>query len=478
MDSSSRSRADLRPYQNAIVEAITNKHGILVTLAPGLGKTVSTLTAIRDMLDRFEVTRVLLVAPLLVAEETWPHEIEEWEHTRCLSYEVLTGSAERRATRARIPADIHIVNKENLPWLVEFWGDDFPYDCLVIDESSCFRNPSKRNKPSKKAVEAYALDPEHTPKPKGSITRFGALCKVRKHFDKVILLTGTPCPNGLMDLWSQMYLVDFGERLGSKFSAFRSRWFESDYMGYKWTPRPGAMEQITSRIADVTFSMRAEDWLTLPERIDNHIWVELPPKVLKQYKEFERKMILEEHDIEAVNNGVLTGKLLQCATGSVYREDGTFVELHDLKLQALDALIEEAAGNPVLVAYSYQFDLEKLRHRYKGAEVLGENPGCVARWNRGEIPVLLAHPASASFGLNLQHGGSITVWYGLPWSLEHYIQFNARLLRSGQTASSVIIHHIVARDTVDERVLVALEDKAADQNAVIEATLYIPDRAS
>ena len=430
------------------------------------------------MLDRFEVTRVLLVAPLLVAEETWPHEIEEWEHTRCLSYEVLTGSAERRATRARIPADIHIVNKENLPWLVEFWGDDFPYDCLVIDESSCFRNPSKRNKPSKKAVEAYALDPEHTPKPKGSITRFGALCKVRKHFDKVILLTGTPCPNGLMDLWSQMYLVDFGERLGSKFSAFRSRWFESDYMGYKWTPRPGAMEQITSRIADVTFSMRAEDWLTLPERIDNHIWVELPPKVLKQYKEFERKMILEEHDIEAVNNGVLTGKLLQCATGSVYREDGTFVELHDLKLQALDALIEEAAGNPVLVAYSYQFDLEKLRHRYKGAEVLGENPGCVARWNRGEIPVLLAHPASASFGLNLQHGGSITVWYGLPWSLEHYIQFNARLLRSGQTASSVIIHHIVARDTVDERVLVALEDKAADQNAVIEATLYIPDRAS
>ena len=470
-----RNREALRPYQNVAIEKIVSNPGVLITLDPGLGKTVSTLTAIRDLLDTFQVTRVLIVAPLLVAEETWPHEIEEWDHTRCLTYEVLTGPADRRASRAKIESDIHIINKENIPWIVEFWGDSFPYDCLVVDESSCFRNPSKKNKPSKKDVEAYALDPEHTPKPKGSITRFGALCKVRKNFEKVVLLTGTPCPNGLMDLWSQLYLVDFGERLGSKFSAFRSRWFESDYMGYKWTPRPGALEQITERIADVTLSMRAEDWLTLPERIDNIIRVQLPPKILKQYKDFERKMILEEHDIEAVNNGVLTGKLLQCANGSVYNDEKTAIELHDLKLKALDALIEEASGQPVLIAYSYQFDLEKLRHRYKGAEVLGENEGCVARWNRGEIPVLLAHPASASFGLNLQHGGSITVWYGLPWSLEHYLQFNARLLRSGQKAKSVIIHHIVADDTVDDRVLEALSDKAADQNAVIQATLYLPD---
>lgn len=471
-----RNRQALRPYQNVAIEKIVTHPGVLITLDPGLGKTVSTLTAIRDLLDTFQVTRVLIVAPLLVAEETWPHEIEEWDHTRCLSYEVLTGPADRRESRARIPADIHVINKENVPRLVEFWGDNFPYDCLVVDESSCFRNPSKKNKPSKKDVEAYALDPVHTPKPKGSITRFGALCKVRKHFEKVVLLTGTPCPNGLMDLWSQLYLVDFGERLGSKFSVFRSRWFESDYLGYKWTPRPGALEQITDRIADVTLSMRAEDWLVLPERIDNIIRVQLPPKVLKQYKEFERKMILEEHDIEAVNNGVLTGKLLQCANGSVYNDEKTAIELHDLKLKALDVLIDEAAGNPVLIAYSYQFDLAKLRHRYKGAEVLGENEGCVSRWNRGEIPVLLAHPASASFGLNLQHGGSITVWYGLPWSLEHYLQFNARLLRSGQQAKSVIIHHVVADGTVDDRVLEALSDKAADQNAVIQATLYVPEK--
>ena len=467
-----RDRSDLREYQNIGVGMILSKPGVLLTLDPGLGKTVTTLTALRDLIDTFQITRALVVAPLLVAEETWPAEIEDWSHTRVLTYEVLTGPAERRASRATRKTDIHIINKENLPWLVEFWGDRWPYDCLVIDESSCFRNPSKRNKPSKKDVEAYALDPQHVPKPKGSITRFGALCKVREHFDKVILLTGTPCPNGLMDLWSQLFLIDGGQRLGYSFNAFRNRWFESDYMGYKWTPRSGALENITKAIQDVTLSMRAEDWLVLPERIDNIIRVRLPEKVLKQYKEFERTLYLEEMDLEAVNNGVLTQKILQLANGSVYNEEKEPFEFHDLKARALDALIEEADGNPVLVAYSYQFDLEKLRKRYKGAEVIGEQPGCVTRWNRGEIPVLLAHPASASFGLNLQHGGFITVWYGLPWSLEHYLQFNARLLRSGQKNESVIIHHIIADGTVDNRVLDVLRDKAADQNAVIQATLY------
>lgn len=453
---------------------IVDKPGVMLTLDPGLGKTVTTLTALRDLIDTFQVTRALVIAPLLVAEETWPPEIEDWEHTRVLSYEVLTGPADRRESRARIPSDLHIINKENVPWLVEFWGDAWPYDCLVVDESSCFRNPSKKNKPSKKEVEKYALDPEHTPKPKGTITRFGALCKIRNKLQKVVLLTGTPCPNGLLDLWSQYYLIDGGVRLGSSFSAFRSRWFESYYMGFKWSPRPGALEAITSRIADVTLSMRAEDWLKLPDRLDNIVRVHLPERVLKQYKEFERTMLLSEHDIEAVNNGVLTGKLLQCANGSCYDESGNAKELHELKAKALDTLIEEANGKPVLVAYSYQFDLEKLRSRYKGAEVLGENPGCVKRWNAGQIPVLLAHPASASFGLNLQHGGFITVWYGLPWSLEHYIQFNARLLRSGQTAEKVIIHHIVADGTIDDRVLAVLADKDADQRAVVDATLRSP----
>jgi len=467
-------RADLRLYQNVGIERTLLSEGIMLAMDPGLGKTGLTLTAIRDLIDRQEIARVLIVAPLLVAEETWPSEIESWQHTRVLSYEVLTGSTERRETRARIPADIHIVNKENLAWLVEFWGDDWPYDMLVLDEASTFKNPKKFNKPTKKAAEKYLLDPENVARPKRKLTRFGCLCKVRRHFDKVVLLTGTPAPNGLLDLWSQYYLIDGGKRLGDDFERYRRRWFESDYMGYKWTAREGALEEITKRIADVTFSLKAEDWLELPPRIDNIIKVHLPDKVMAQYRAFERTMLLEEHDIEAINNGVLTGKLLQLANGSVYNEDQEAIEIHDMKLDALEALIDEANGQPVLVAYSYQFDLDKLRKRFPKAVVLGDQDGTVAKWNRGEIPILLAHPAAAAYGLNLQHGGHISVWYGLPWSLEYYIQFNARLHRSGQI-ESVIIHHILAAGTVDERVLEALGEKDAEQEAVIRATLYRPD---
>lgn len=469
----SRSRSDLRVYQRAGIERAKLASGIMLAMDPGLGKTSLTLTTIRDLIDSQEVCRVLIVAPLLVAEETWPAEIEGWQHTQVLTYEVLTGSPERREQRARKAADIHIVNKENVPWLVDLWGDDWPYDMLVLDEASTFKNPAKFNKPTKKAAEKYLLDPENVPKPKRKLTRFGCLCKVRKHFDKVMLLTGTPAPNGLLDLWSQYYLIDGGQRLGDSYDRYRKRWFESDYMGYKWFPRPGALEEITKRISDVTFSLKAEDWLELPPRIDNIIKLTLPSKVMEQYRQFERTMLLEEHDIEAINNGVLTGKLLQLANGSVYNEDKEAIEIHSLKLDALEALIDEANGKPVLVAYSYQFDLEKLRKRFPKAQVLGEQEGQVAAWNRGEISILLAHPAAASYGLNLQHGGHISVWYGLPWSLEYYIQFNARLHRSGQT-ESVIIHHILCAGTVDERVLSALREKDADQEAVIRATLYRP----
>jgi len=454
---------------------IFEKSGVLMTLDPGLGKTATTLTAIRDLLDSFQVTKVLVIAPLLVAEETWPAEIDTWEHTQVLSYELITGPAERREARAKLDAEIHIINRECIPWLVDFWGDDWPYDMLVVDESSCFRNPAKRTKPTKKAIEAWMTDPVNVPKPKPNVTRFGALCKVRKYFDKVVLLTGTPAPNGLMDLWSQLYLIDMGERLGSKFHSFRSRWFESDFKGYKWLPRPGALGQITERIADVTLSMRADDWLSLPERVDNTIHVHLTPSMMKKYKHFERTLIYADHDIEAINNGVLTQKMLQLASGGIYDEEGNAHEIHDLKLRALDLLIEEAAGKPVLVAYNYQFDLERLRRRYKGAEVLGEEENQVKRWNKSQIPVLLAHPASAAWGLNLQDGGHIAVWYSLPWSLEHYIQFNARLLRSGQKSTSVFIHHLIAVGTVDERVMEVLPDKAATQDAVVEATLYRPE---
>lgn len=473
MHSLTRSRADLRPYQGVVVDSIYRNPLNMLTLQMGLGKTVATLTAIRDLLDSFLIRRVLVVGPLLVVENTWPEEIETWDHTRVLTYEVLTGSPERREARARMDADIHFINKENIPWLVEFWGDDWPYDMLVVDEISGYKNPAKENKPGKAAMKAHLEDPKRVPKPTPTLTRFGALCRVRKHFDRVVGLTGTPAPNGLLDIWSQYYLLDQGRRLGFEFYAYRARYFESDYMGYKYSLREGCFDVIVERIKDITLAMRAEDWITLPERIDNVVKVTLPPKVMKRYKAFERTMILEaeEGDIEAVNSGVLTGKLLQLANGSVYNEDRDPIEIHDLKLDALEAIIEEAAGQPVLVAYSYQFDLEKLRKRFKHAVVLGEDETAIKRWNNGEIQLLLAHPQSAGHGLNIQRGGHICVFYGLPWSLEFYQQFAARLHRSGQI-NTVIIHHIIAEGTVDERVMEVLGDKEVTQDMLIDATLY------
>lgn len=287
----------------------------------------------------------------------------------------------------------------------------------------------------------------------------------------MVELTGTMAPNGLLDIWSLYYLLDQGERLYNSFSKYRSRWFESDYMGFNYTLRPGAFTEIVERVKDITLSMKTEDYIDMPPVLTNVLKVRLPPKVMKQYKDFERTLLLEEHDIEAVNNGVLTNKLLQLANGSVYDEEGRVIEIHDLKLAALDSVIEEANGAPVLVAYSYEFDLVKLRKRYPRAEVVGEAPNLQKRWNAGEIPILLAHPASAGHGLNLQYGGNITVWYGLNWSLELYQQLNKRLHRPGQR-ETVVIHHIVAEGTVDERVMQVLPEKDATQDALVEATKY------
>lgn len=487
-----RKISELRVSQEKIVQEMVENPSYMVAADMGVGKTGAALTAARWLLDLFEVNHVLVVAPLLVAEETWPEEIEAWEHTRDFEYEVLTGPAERRENRARRLPELSIINRENLPWLIELWGDDWPYDMLIIDEMSSFKNPTKRNKPTKKVIEdTMAATLRSLPKGltdeekeqavsralkkvRGQLTRFGALCTVRKHINRVYGLTGTPSPNGLLDLWSQYYILDQGERLFSSISKYRTRWFDGDYMGYKYTPRPGAFEQIVERISDITISMKTEDFVDMPGIVYNTVKVTLPPKVMKQYKKFERTLILEEHDIEAINNGVLTGKLLQLANGSVYDEDGEVIEIHDLKLDALERVIEEAAGTPVLVAYSYQFDLEKLRKRFPKAEVVGETKNLQKRWNAGEIPLLLAHPQAAGHGLNLQYGGYITVWYGLCWSLEYYQQLNKRLHRPGQTRT-VFIHHIVAVGTMDERVMEVLPQKDAVQDALIEATRWIPD---
>lgn len=485
-----RKRDDLRHHQLIAVDIASKSASCMLGLAMGCGKTSIALTVIRDLLDTFQVTNVLVIAPLLVAEETWPEEIDAWEHTSVLEYEVLTGPQDRRENRAKMLPEVSIINTENVGWLVDFWGDDWPYDMIVIDEISRFKNPSKRTKPTKVAVQKI-IDQTLKSLPKGlteievetevskamkrakrNPTRFGSLCKVRKSVKRVIGLTGTMAPNGLLDIWSQYYLLDMGERLGTSYHAYRSRWFDSDYMGFKYTLRPGAFEQIVDRIADITVSMKTEDYVDMPPVLYNTIKVRLPDKVMKQYRDFESTMLLEEHDVEAVNNGVLTGKLLQLANGAAYLDDtGKYVEIHSLKLDALDRVIEEANGAPVLVAYSFQFDLDKLRKKYPKAEVVGESPNVQKRWNAGEIPILLAHPASAGHGLNLQYGGCITVWYGLNWSLELYQQLNKRLHRPGQT-ETVIIHHIVAEGTVDERVMEVLPEKDATQDALVEATKY------
>ncbi len=472
MQSLMRTRKDLRVYQNHLYNlAFTPIPGVMMLLKPGLGKTATTLTIIRDMLDSMEITMVLIIAPLLVAEETWPDEISLWKHTNVLSYEVITGTEERRLGRLKNKAEVHITNKENIVWLVEYWGDNWPYDCLVGDESSTLKNPARKTKISKKKAEAYLLDPKNVEKPKRNQTRFGALCGVRHHFVKVFLLTGTPAPNGLLDLWSQYYLIDGGERLGATFHDFRSRWFSPDFNKFKYKPRRNAFEEIMDRVKDITFSLREEDWLDLPERIFVPIKIKLPEKLRKQYKEFKRTLLLEEHDIEAVNSGVLTGKLLQYSNGHVYTSERDVKFIHDLKYRKLDEIIEEANGEPILIAYSYQFDLDNLRIRYPNAEVLGEKEGQVKRWNKGEIELLLVHPAAAAYGLNLQYGGHICVWFGLPWSLEWFQQLNKRLHRPGQIHKTSILM-ILAEGTDDERVLEVLYDKDATQEAIFEATLY------
>lgn len=485
-----RRRSKLRRSQKTMYRGIMENKAVMLACDMGLGKTGATLTAIRDLLDRFMVTHVLVIAPLLVAEETWPEEIDAWVHTSVLDYEVLTGSPERRIQRAKRLPELTIVNTENVSWLVDFWGHDWPYDMVVIDESSKFKNSSKRNKPTKLAVQKAMDGAIKKAPPKATddeidklvkravkalpspLTRFGSLCKVRKLVERVVTLTGTLAPNGLLDIWSQFFLLDQGERLGTAYSRYRSTYFDSDYKGYNFTLRPGSFTRIVDLVQDITISMKTADYIDMPPLVYNTVPVHLPPAIMAAYKKFEKTLLLEEHDIEAVNEGVLTGKLLQLANGSVYDEDGEVIEIHDLKLDALDRIIAEANGAPILVAYSYKFDLIKLKRRYPKMEVIGEGKNVIKRWNEGKIQLLAAHPQSAGHGLNLQYGGCITVWYGLCWSLEYYQQLNKRLHRPGQTRT-VFLHHIVAVGTVDERVMKVLPEKDALQDALIEATKYV-----
>ena len=437
-------------YQKIAIEKIINLPAVGLFLEMGLGKTVSALTAIQELLyDRFEVSKVLVIAPLRVAQSTWSGEIEKWDHLQGLRLVKVLGSEKQRIEALHQPADIWIINRENTEWLVDYYGQKWPFDMVVIDELSSFKNPRSK--------------------------RFRALRKVRPLIKRIVGLTGTPAPNGLIDLWSQIYLLDQGERLGKTLTSYRNRYFDpgrrNQNIIFEWIPKPFAEERIYEKISDICVSMKAEDWLQLPERIDNVIEVELPEKVKLQYKQFEKDLILPllESDVTAANAAVLTNKLLQMANGAIYDEFGEAKEIHDAKLEALEEVVEAANGKPVMVVYAYKHDLDRIRKRLKkyNPRTLDSDQD-VQDWNAGKIQVLLLHPASGGHGLNLQTGGNIIVWFGLTWGLEYYQQANARLYRQGQT-ERVIVHHIIAKGTMDEEVLKALTGKAATQNGLMEA---------
>ena len=437
-----------RPYQRYAIRRIIGTPAVALLLDMGMGKTVSTLTAINElMFDRFEVHRVLVIAPLRVALSTWRDECEMWEHTRHLRISVAVGDLRTREVALAEDADIYVVNRDVVKWLVGYYRAKWPFDMVVVDESSSFKNPASQ--------------------------RFRALRKVRPLIRRIVLLTGTPAPNGLMDLWSQMYLLDRGERLGRTLTEYRERYFrpgqQNGYVVYSYDARPGAEQEIFRRIGDICVSMKSEDYLTLPPLIQNVVRVRLPEAAAKRYREMERELVLSigEADITAVSAAALSNKLLQMANGAVYDTEGKVVKLHDAKAEALDEIISCNEGKSVMVIYSYRHDLDALRRRYPKAREL-KTAGDIRAWNAGQIPLLLVHPQSAGHGLNLQHGGHIVVWYGLTWSLEAYQQTNKRLHRPGQTAP-VVLHHLVARDTVDEDVMRALEGKAAGQESMLEA---------
>ena len=435
-----------------------------------LGKSASTLTAVKRLLDIGETKRVLIVAPLEVAKNTWPDEIAVWEHTKHLDFTVLIGDPAKRQDKARDGASIHIINRELITWLVEFWGEAWPYDMVVWDESSRFKAGKKRSAGSKKP------DPKTGKKRPPKLSEFGAICSIRKFVKRIVLLTGTPAPNGLHDLWGQAYVLDFGHRLGATMHAFEGRWFDKGYMGWDMSPRPHAEGEIMGLLKDVMIGLRAEDYIELPPKVMGKVFVDLTPAQMKEYGRFEKTLITETYDVEAVSKGVLTNKLLQFANGSLYRPiEGTYpverevVHIHDAKIDALERIIEEAAGQNILVAYSFKFDLERIKKRFPSAVVFDDDPDFVKNWNDGKIRLGLAHPASIGHGLNLQHGGHIQVWFGLTWSLELYMQFNQRLARPGQANDRVYIYHILARGTNDETVYEAMNIKGATQNQITQA---------
>lgn len=447
-------------YQRYCINRVLSTPALGLLLDMGLGKTVITLTAVMDLkYNRFAINKVLVIAPKKVAESTWAREAEKWDHLQLLRISTVIGSAAKRIRALNSPADIYVINRENIPWLVDYYRNAWPFDMVIVDEFSSFKNHKAK--------------------------RFKALSWVRPHIKRIIGLTGTPAPNGLLDLWAQVFLLDGGERLGKNITGFRERYFEPDQRNrdrvFTYAPKAGGEEAIENLIGDICVSMKAEDYLELPDIMHNTIPVVLDSKAEKAYKKLETEMLLQvdESTIDAGSAAVLTNKLLQLCNGAVYDEERNIVNIHDCKLEAFMELVEGLNGKPALVFYNFQHDKERIKKALAKTSLRVrelKTPQDETDWNNREIDILLAHPASAAYGLNLQRGGNHVIWFGLNWSLELYQQANKRLHRQGQT-EKVIIHHLTVEGGVDEDVVAALESKTSTQDQLMFALKARIERA-
>lgn len=446
-----------RKHQQLAGDFLREHNRAALLLDMGLGKTVITLTRLSELFADFAIEKALVIAPKRVAEDTWTREAAKWDHLAGLRVVPVLGDQKHRLAALSAPGDIYVINRENVQWLIETCGKHWDFDAIVIDELSSFKSPKAK--------------------------RWRCLKRVAKLAKIVWGLTGTPAGNGYIDLWPEMFLIDGGERLGRTLGEFRTKWFSpgahKGNIVYEWRLKPGAKEDIDRRLSDICLSMSKEDWLTLPPVVHNTVTVRMDAKERKLYDRLRRDCVLpllggELADMKNFDQAIvggtaatLSGKLLQMANGSVYDEDGGVVHIHDRKLDALADIAEEAHGQSLLVFYSYRHDIDRIRERFPQAVEIGGSE-TIRAWNDGEIPMLLCHPASAGHGLNLQQGGHIIVWFGLPWSLELYQQANARLNRMGQ-GQSVIVHHVVCEGTLDEKVLSALTEKDAVQKGLLDA---------
>lgn len=439
-----------RPYQAYAEEFVLEHKAAGLFLDMGLGKTAITLSACEKLLrDQFDVSRPLVIAPLLPAKDTWPKELAKWDNLEGLTYALIVGSEKERIAALNADVDFHIVNRENVVWLVNYYKKRWPFDMVVIDELSSFKSSKAQ--------------------------RFRALKRVRRYIDRIVGLTGTPAPNGLLDLWAQVYLLDEGARLGKTLTVYRDTYFTPGRRGpqgvvYEWLPKDGAEEAIYKKLEDLCISMDSKDHLDLPDRLFISQEVELPQTARGMYQTMRRDMLLpfQDGDVDAATAAILSNKLLQMAGGAVYDENGGVKLIHEAKLEKLDQLIEEANGQPVLIFYNYTHERDRIKARYPYAVEIKDD-GAIAKWDAGQAPILLANPASAGHGLNLQFGGHIIIWYSPTWNYEFYDQANKRLHRPGQT-ETVLIHILIAKGTMDERVVnVVLKGKEAGQDRLLDA---------